>query len=172
MKKEYVLVVALIVVLASLFFLVDNITQHNEEKRAGLKESINNPPSTLEGKIFFDLNGNFRLDESDVQVMEPVGLTMVQHFPESENTYDFVSVDGQYYLAIPSTAQIIKIYLNSSTEELNGMIDSTDQNVDFRVFRFKLINETVVDELWQPDGSVVWIPEGESIADILIIGIE
>ena len=156
-----------LLVLASFSFLVDDRIQHNEEKEADPEESIN----TLEGGVFFDLNGNFRLDESDVQVIEPVRLTMVQHFPESENIYDSVSEKGRYHLAIPSTAEIIKIYLNSSTEELNGIIDPTDQNIDFRVFRFKLTNETV-DELWQPDGSVVWIPKGESIVDILIIGIE
>lgn len=172
MRKASVLVlIAVVVVLVNLFLLVDDRIQHNEEKRVDPEESINNLPSTVEGGIFFDLNGNFRLDESDIQVMEPVRLTMVQHFPESENIYDSVSEKGRYHLVMPFTAEIIKIYLNSSTEELNGIIDPTDQNIDFRVFRFKLTNETV-DELWQPDGSVVWIPKGESIVDILIIGTE
>ena len=169
--KKYILVVAFLIALASHFLVVDDIIQYREERMAGSEESINGPSNTLEGKIFFDSNGNLRLDESDVQIIEPVGLTMVQHFPESENTYDSVSRKGQYHLAIPSTAGIIRIYLNSSTEELNRIIDPTDQNIDFSVFRFKLINETV-DKLWQQDGSVSWVPKGESIVDILIIGIE
>ena len=168
--KKYILVVAFLIALASHFLVVDDIIQYREERMAGSEESINDPSNTLEGKIFFDSNGNFRLDESDVQVMEPVRLTMVQYFPESENVYNSVSEKGRYHLTIPSTAWTIRIYLNSSAEELNEIID---QNINFKVFRFKLINETEnVDELWQSDGSVALIPRGESIADILIIGIE
>jgi hypothetical protein len=161
--------------LATLFFLADSYRmQRNEEKTMReSRESAIYPNSTLEGKIFFDSNNNYRLDASDIPMTGPVKLSLIQSFPESDEIYNIVSENGRYIFTAPRNADIIRISLNGSAEELNNLTDPADQSADFRIFRFSLINGSEqVGSFWQSDGSTIWFPEGKSVMNILIIGIK
>lgn len=179
MKLKYKVLI-LILLIISMFVVVDSILIRNEE-------APKYPYIVLNGRIFFDSNDNLRIDENDTLITAPLKLKIIPYvLPEGKVdgsyilnkniSYEAISKDGYYKFLVPPGVKELNIRLSEeSIKYLQKTITNrSGKKKMFRTFELVHFGDPRGGQLWQSDGGGTFWSYGymNQTADILVIGLE